>query len=468
MIRGLRRGSRRKRTVTVLALIGALLLAVQGIAGLLLGLQMRGRFHTITHDSVPSILAAQNLRAQAQDMDADLANTVLENGNKAFNGEDWVALRRDSAKTTLDQISQAYANVTFAGECQAIRELQHAFLDYDTAAAQVEQLVAQAGGTLGGPAAPPAVTLYGRAADALVGRMDPAVIAPAGQGAAPVLACDANTPPGVSSAGGLFTVNDAHETRAYDAGRSLIAVGIAIALVLGILVLAVVAVANLRLAALLHRRVNAGLAVAAVAAVVVGIFCTVEFAQLNRDFKTVSKDSLDSIRATLRIKAEANQGNADESRWLFDSTNAGRWQDDFFAQRDQVNRDIDAARANITYTGERTAIDGSETPGAADQCQGGLCAAWQSYQKLDGDIRAAQNGGDHAGAIRIDLTTSNDAYGQFITHVNGLQAVNYKVYTDTANSADTRSLVTALVSLLVAIGGAVALLVGVGPRLREI
>src|SRR5712692_4556593 len=152
MIRGLRQGSPTKRTLTLLTLALAVVLVVDGLAGLLLALQIRGRFTTTTKDSVPSILAAQNLRAQAQDMDADLANTVLEIDNPGPNKENWAALRATSAKTLLDELGQAQGNITFSGECQAVAGLRSAFVDYSSSAAQAEQdsaLAKQGGAKVG-------------------------------------------------------------------------------------------------------------------------------------------------------------------------------------------------------------------------------------------------------------------------------------------------------------------------------
>jgi hypothetical protein len=214
-----------------------------------------------------------------------------------------------------------------------------------------------------------------------------------------------------------------------------------------------------------HRYLNAGIVSGAVLALAVLIFSAVMFLGLKSNFKTVSKDALDSIRYTLSIEARANAGNADESRWLFDRQQADTWQNDFFAQRDAVNDLINKARANITFKGERTAIDGAESASAG---AGGLSKAWTTYLQLDGQIRQAQNGNNHLQAIQIDLGTSNDAYAQFLKGVSELRSVNQKVYTDTANSAESKALLAGVAALVVALAGGAAVIVGGGRRLSEL
>ena len=57
-----------RRTMTLLTALVIAIVIVQGATTLYFGVAVRGRFTGITHDSVPSILAAQNLRSQAQDV----------------------------------------------------------------------------------------------------------------------------------------------------------------------------------------------------------------------------------------------------------------------------------------------------------------------------------------------------------------------------------------------------------------
>jgi hypothetical protein len=478
VIRALRCGSQAKRTLALLALATALVLVVLGVTGLLLALQVRGRFTAITKDSVPSILAAQNLRAQAQDMDADLANSVLENDNPGPNKENWAALRAASATTLLDDLAKAQGNITFPGECQAVAALRAAFVAYSTAAAQSEQAAAaarQGGARVGDDSNSDAVAGYERAADVLLNRIEPAVSlgAPESGGAAVPASAPAPLGPGrcalsdtsLSSAGGLYTINNDHELAAYDSGRSLVTRAAGIVIVLGLLAVVLAALLGVRLARTFHRYLNLGLLVAGLLALVAVLFFTVEMAGLGTNFKSVSKDALDSIRYALSIKARANAGNADESRWLFDTKQAAQWQNDFFAQRDAVNALIAQARNNITYRGERTAIDGGEQ---AQPGEGGLSKNWATYQQLDGQIRQAQNSGDHGQAIQLDLGPSNDAYNAFLKGVDDLQQVNQKVYSDTAATAESRAAISGIIVLALGIAAALAVLYGASRRVNEL
>ena len=122
---------------------------------------------------MPSIIAAQQLRADAQRMDADLADAVLVNGNQALSQQDWVKRRSDDAKLVVNEIATAQGNVAFAGECEALAALRDGLVDFSTFAAQTERAVAAADAT----SSPDAVPLYNRADDVLVRRIEPALVA---------------------------------------------------------------------------------------------------------------------------------------------------------------------------------------------------------------------------------------------------------------------------------------------------
>ncbi len=473
------RGTGARGTLLLLAGLIVLALLAEGGLSVFFGLRSRAEFRTITHDSVPSIIAADQLRAAIQTVDADLANTALENGNPGPHKEDWIALRAQDSKAALDQLAQAQGNVTFAGECQDVATLRNGFVDYSTIAAQAEAQ-AKASGAAIGTSVPAVVALYNQAVNVLSTRLDPATVAgsqlsgiqtPSGapQPVAPGSPlCEQG---GVPSNGGLYMINLQHETSAYSSGRMVLGIGIALIALATVAALAAILITNIFVAGRTHRYVNLGLAGAAALALVLGATGMIEMSRLYSGFKMVSKDSLDSIRYALDMKGAGSAANADESRWLADPASLQKWQSDYDQQQQLVNQAIVLARDNVTYAGEKAAIDGVSSGTVGQNCQNGIQKSWNQYVQIDGQMRklqAANNQQSHVQAVQLDLSTSNDAFNDFVNCASLLQQVNQSHYDSAASAANGRGWTLVGVGAVLGLLAIGATIWGVRPRLEEL
>ena len=68
--------------------------------------------------------------------------------------------------------------------------------------------------------------------------------------------------------------------------------------------------------------------------------------------------------------------------------------------------------------------------------------AWLDYLAADGEIRAAENSGNHTRAVQLNFGEANSRLDAFTTCAGELQAINQAHYAATASRAGSTALIT--------------------------
>lgn len=412
------------------------------VAGASIG-RTRQAIQTVGKDSVPSIVAAQEIRAYMADMDASTANVFIGSGDNVSVKAEYDT---DRAKAN-DALILAAQNITY-GETERgpILTLTN---DLETYSGLVK-----AARTKGRP--------YGikdlRTASALMhGEMLPA-------------------------ADKLDKVNYEHLNEAYTAARSSAAatqIGLYAA---GALVLAVLLAAQVYLARRTRRIFSLPLALATVVLVGFVLWLSAALAAENEQLRTAKADCFDSVHALWKARATAYDANGDESLYLLGlpPLEKAGYEQSFHAKANllagvPVTDDVIAAAEtkpkdlafngflgnelrNVTFAGEQDA--------AVDTLRD-----WGLYLAIDAQIRALETSGRHAEAIT--LCTGNSpgqsdyAFGQFDAALGRTLGINQNQFKLTVDKAfaglNPLPFVSAVAALLIII----LTWLGIAPRLRE-
>ena len=402
----------------------------------------RQAIQTIGKDAVPSIVAAQQIRANMADMDASTANVFIGSGDNVLVKNQYDA---DRAKAN-DNLILAAQNITYGdAERGPILTLTN---DLETYSGLVK-----AARTKGRP--------YGikdlRAASALMhGEMIPAADA-------------------------LDKANFDHLNDAYTAARAS-AAGRQIALYFfGALVLAVLLAAQVYLARRTHRLVSLPLALATVVLVGYVLWLSGALAYENEQLRATKADCFDSIHALWKAKSVAYDANGDESLYLLGlpPSEEAVYDQSFHAKAAQLAGvpvtpalvasceagtvptfpgDLGVELRNITFVGEHTA--------AVDTLRN-----WGAYMALDAQIRTLETTGHHAEAVALCTGTapgqSDYAFGQFDDALDRTLGINQDHFDGTVARAFSGLRPLPIASALAALLIVLLTWLGIAPRLRE-
>ncbi len=428
--------------------------------------QLHAQFQAIGSQDASESDATTGLYFALNDMDAQAANVLLAGGDAALAANrvrDLTTYASDRATADSD-LQQA--TVSEAGNATAQRELS-VILDrigqYEDLAADA-LLVSQQAHSAAGRAPAAAVAYYQQATSLMQTQILPVV-------------------------GSLTKVSTAKLDAADQGGKTASRAGIALAVVLGILLVAALIALQFHLHARFRRLVNPILAAATVLAI---IFTAVTAARFNTEsghLNVAKQDAFDSVQALTEARAVSYDANADESRYLVDPALAAQYQQSFLTKSQQVVNvgpagiagyddalatDIDAYQRdnsvvrfggylgaevrNITFPGERRAA---------------LAAllAFQRYERDDRTLRAlaAKN---LASAVAYDTGTaasqSDGAFSQYDAALSSVIAINSTAFTAAVDEGENGAVVwdlgfPALGLVLIA----ALTLAGVRPRLAE-
>jgi hypothetical protein len=278
--------------VGVLALISAVALTSAASGA-------RSQISTVRDTDAPSVRATDDFLFRLQDMDAQLVNALL------VNGDTQVHVPRSASEALYDTDRKAAdgdlesATAALAGDRKALEQL-HAVSDaYGQYQAQAVRTLAddeRDGGTAAGVVSGAIFTDY------LAGHT--------------ILFGDDNRGGLWKSAGDLErSSRDAIDSSASSATGSLNLV-IASFLVFGVLLVGGLAALQVFVFRRFKRAVNPGLAGATLAALVFMIGGVVGTASALHDFHTAKSDAFDSVLALSEASATSAGVNSDESRWL--------------------------------------------------------------------------------------------------------------------------------------------------------
>lgn len=471
-----------RQALTALAAVALIALLAQGTVSLVVGLRARSTFAGLHNNTASAIIAAQNLRADVQEMDGDLTNALLQYGLAAPDKQDWRGNRAQATKAVLTDLALLQARISQQGECEAVAALRDGLADYSTYAAQAEQAERNAGANVATGGAPAAsalpaevVTLYNSAADVVLNRIDPALVAGSpGESAVPttarrpVAACTGSVRPAVSTAGGLYTIHTAQAQRAYDSGRRTLLLGAIAAVLVGLAALAAIVLTGISAARQTHRFVAPGVAVGGLLSLLILVGTVALLISLNSRLQSASHDELPAMETALQLKGIASSANADESRWLFATDRVQAWQDAFNQASGQIAMLITQARGNAADAATRASITGSGGQAVASGCAAGVGPAWTTYLNLDKQIRGLQPQGQHAAAVALKLGQSNNAFADVVACADRYQQLNAARFNSTSNSGSRDALLLAIVGVGAAAVGALLLLLGARHRLADL
>jgi hypothetical protein len=448
------------------ALIVLLAVALGATLAVIFG-SVAGGVRTIGNQAAPEVSASTDLYFRLNDMDAQVANILLV-GARHNLGLDRAQAQaiyqadRRSADRDLERAA-AVAGTSLAAQ-RAVRSVLDNLGSYEELAGKISYLEDAGPGNQGRPPAA-ALALYRTATDLLQGGILP-------------------------SARDLTTANAAVLEATYHAKRSQAIIGIAGVLVLGLALIALLAGAQLYIAATHRRLLNPALAAATLVAVILtAAGSTLLAAQANHLF-VAKQQAFDSILALSQARAISYDANAGESRYLVDPGRAIEYQQAFESESQQLARldtpgifGYDAALAkaiaayrannanvvfggyfgvefrNITFTGERAAAEKT-------------LLAYQTYERDDRRIRALNSSGDLSGAITFDTSlapgNSNWAFYRYDNALVALIAINQRAFGQAISASEHGT--TGWTGLIPA--GAIALIViltivGARSRLAE-
>ena len=364
------------RTV-LLSMVAVLLVAI------VLGAQVhRDAMQTIGKDAAPSIIAAQHIKSALADLDADEANILLAEPNTANAATAGVIRRREEADAAL---LAASGNVTYAAERLPIQTLQGTADFYNRLAQQTEDFH-----DTGNP-------LDVRYYRALAIIMDEKLL---------------------PAADTLDRANNDELQSAYHRqgiGSNLTRL---LVFLVGLAGLAALVAIQIFLSRRTRRTLNPPLLAATLVTFFLFTYGLTALVTEQHRLKVAKEDSFESIHALWQARAVAYQANAEESRFLLDPANAGDYQSAFFSEvgalaklppgmsLQQLLAELHRGEKvpgftgfladelhNTTFTGEREAALRT-------------LAAFETYLRIDGEVRALEHAGQHQQAVNLCVGTS--------------------------------------------------------------
>ena len=423
--------------------------------------ELKHSAQTIGRDTVPSIVAAQEIRAHLARMNADLADALLAKGSQSDNA--WLDLEHERFVLS-DKIVSAAQNITFGdAERAPILWIADYVQDYAVLAGRVREAVAL----------DPNHGFNGAANAALrdaVTLMDDTLLPLADK------------------------LNDANEqvlNRSWTKSRNIGLGGTILMLACGVPTVAVLVVLQFLLFRRTRRILNPCLALATVIAVLTMLYMASVNSSAARELVNAKENAFDSVNALSKGRAIAYAANADESLYLLDAEWKRHYQDAFRAEMTAL------AAINIDQPGVadymKGVLDGFKrakcppksfafTGLVADELRNvtfaGECEAAVDlfkklavYEGIDTRIRALDASGQHEAAIALDIGTEIDqsdwAFEQFGKALAATIAINQREFDKSIGRAFS---ILSPLEAIISISSVLILVLtflGVRPRLSE-
>jgi len=224
-----------------------------------------------------------------------------------------------------------------------------------------------------------------------------------------------------------------------------------------------------------RRLINAPIAMATLAVVVLAVWMIFAEMGQRRDLRSASNDGYASISSTARIQGVAYRAKADESLALLGSGAAvGSFESFEQSVRTLASRDLTAADAQQIRDGDTVAGEGLLFDAArlADSSRERYAAAemfvrWQRYRDTNRMIQTAATRGDRTTATLIATTTGNQAFNGFNLAVESVVQDNTAQFEDSLSSADHRLRYLGASALLIPLVALLLMLWGTQMRINE-
>ena len=433
---------RRMRACLLLIWIGAALLLLVGETTLN---RARGAMKTIQSDAAPSIIAALEIRALLADLDANAANYLLDSVEHSAQSSQVFETQRIKAATRLVESAQ---NITYGdAEKQPIVAIA-------TDIGRYLELYGEAHYRHDAKDLVGAIATYRQATDLMHTKILPAAEA--------------------LDKANKDMMNDVYDAQA-SASRGSEALAVVTGGVLGFALLWT----QLFLFQRTRRIVNVPLLIATVLVAVFSGYLITRFGAARADLKLAKEDAFESIHTLWKARAIAYDANGDESRYLLDSERERLYADAFKAKVSQLTT---APEFPTTYANEVMRLKSGKQVAArglfADEFNNvtfdgerelaiAMAKTFAAYYAVDVQMRALQQKGDRAGAIRLCLGRSNDEFARFDGATTAVIRLNMDVFQRVLSEGDRGLKNAEWLDPFFAIAIALLAFFGIRARLRE-
>lgn len=401
----------------------------------------RQAVQTVGKDAVPSIVAAERIRATLGDAHANAMNAVVT--NEGENGPSLKKYRQDMDQVHTDLLAAAQ-NITYGNEeAKPILTLMTKLGEYERVIGQVR---VQSGDS--------AIATILASNSLMRGEILPAAVE-------------------------LDQANFQHLTATYDAHRKHALLAALPFIIFALAALAFLIATQLYLFKKTRRILNPAMAVATFIAIVFTIYGAYTLKAAESALVSIKQDSFDSIHALWKARAIAYDANADESLYLIYRGRPAEQQKAFASFKAKATELVAAEPeealgaaaankkiqgllgdelANVTFAGE----------GAAAQ---ETLRAWCEYRKIDNQITGLLSHGLYQDALKLDLGTapgqSNWAFDQFDQALGKTLEINQTAFQDGVTRAFKLLGVFPYVLGIALLAIVAACILGMKPRLDE-
>jgi hypothetical protein len=402
---------------------------------------VRQQVQTIGKDTAPSIVLAQQIRADLADLDAASANYLLGRGDSMSGAMQVFELRRGD---TARKLVAAAENITYGDAervpIQTMIEQMGVYLELIGQMRALHLKGDQAG----------SVERYNVASSLLHDRLLPAADA-------------------------LDAANRSFLDAAYaDSERG----GTWVVPLAGGLQLLVLLAVQIFLFQRTRRVFNVPLVIASAVILYYVVTLNGSMDKEKYQLKVAKEDAFESIHMLWKAKALAYDANAEESRYLLDPPNRADYERKFFELAEQVSSNaaykshspsafratkapdgfLEKEKSNITFADERQAAEEE-------------WRAFNAFLDVDDLIRTREQGGNHEGAVALDTSSesggSDYAFAQFDSAVDRTITINQDAFQKAIDEAfhdlDSYRNFTPGVAIFLAVFS----WLGLRPRLRE-
>jgi hypothetical protein len=455
--------------------------------------------NTIANGSVPSVDAAQAMSQYIEDIDAKAADylaaasltaqipcTIIGSARNPGNltDHDCDALNIDAELILANkQLYIAIHNVTYPGERTAVERITAGFEEYsaDIAVEQHEYALATSKTDPRDEHLQKARLAYTAATNVLNLRItkqptldangnpvyDEATIPNCVVNGRTIAARDWPLGSLQENIDCLSSINKGYLDAAYQDTTSFLGITTVLLVLLCLAFCGLLVFVLVRMALLTHRVINSGVTLATVLALVMSVVVITNFAAMSGrhgTFGLMVQDAYDNVSTTALLKRYGTAANADESRWLIavdfgDQTEINRWQQDWYANKAQVNTLIQQVNSNRAWSAEE------------DQPLADMQSHWNTYISIDPQIRALAENTANPNRIHdaqaLSTGQSNENFYAFTTALDRLSTVSRDHYTTT--STITNATLTYFIPLSILLFLLIGLLAvwGIARRLKD-
>ena len=390
--------------------LAALLLLLVALIG---AGQRRQALQTIGYEAAPSVVNAQQIKADLSDMDASAAQVLLlPPGVAQEAADDHYESRRVEATENLAQVARTLNGGAKAR--QSLGTLADALGTYETDVAQARLL-----------------HLRGEPGSRLVYRMTHSEMH------------DTLLP----AADALRSAGDQTLQAASRRQQTWSKITLALLWIAGLLLMGLLIATQIFLFWLTHRTFSLPLLGATVLTLIFLLYTSALWTREQNTLGTVNS-AFASVSGLWETQATAFDMNSEESRWLMDTPQAPQYEQLYSAQ-----------------AGHLTDVVG-KLPDTQE-----IMAAYSVYSGTDRRLRALENGGNHGGAVAFCVGTlpgqHQGAFDQFTAAVDQTTAAGQKTFDDAAADGTRRQAGYDVLAVLAILTVAALAILGLRPRLLE-